>query len=83
MMDGSLRTFIKPRNGRKVFRWTFLIGVGKSTEVEDYIVDNGGEPCMVTWNDYQAVGWLTLNPFEASGEVGETFQVTLEFEEKK
>lgn len=83
MMDGSARTFIKPRRGRKSYRWDFLVGVGKATELENYVIENSGQPCMVTWRGLQAVGWLTLNPLEMGGEPGEMYRVTLEFEEKK
>lgn len=83
MMSGKVNTHIKPRKGRRKMRWSFLVGNAKAKELEDYTIDFSGSLCSVSWRDETFLGWLTLNPFEMSGEIGEFFRITLEFEEKK
>lgn len=81
MMDGGLRTYVKRRDGRKSFRWEFLVGNPKGKQIEDYFIANGGEKAMVSWNDATYIGYCTLNPLELSGEADEYFRVLIEFEE--
>lgn len=83
MMNGSLRTYVKPKNNRKKFRWTFVVSHTKAKQLEDYSIDHSGSPATVLWNNTSLLGWLTLNPFEMRGETQEFYQITLEFEERK
>lgn len=83
MMDGSLRTYVKPKDSRKRFRWTFVVAHTKAKELEDYTIAYSGEPAMVSWKNTNYIGWLTLNPFEMRGQTQEYYEITLEFEEKK
>ena len=81
-MSGRLYTYVKPRNGYKKFRWEFLIGFKKARELESFVDDNSGEKCLVSWGGNTYVGYLTLNPLDFRGEIGEFYRATLEFEEK-
>jgi hypothetical protein len=83
MMDGSARTHIKPKSQRRKFRWSFQIGRSKLQELEDFTISFSGFPVRVFWRNETFIGWITLNPMEANGEIGETFRTTIEFEEKK
>lgn len=82
MMDGSARTYVKRKSGRKLYRWEFDIAVVKAREVEDYIISNAGALAQVSWKSDTYIGYLTLNPLEMRGAVGEFFRITIEFEEK-
>ena len=81
-MSGKRNTYVKRRDNRKRYRWEFLIGRNKAIELEQYNIDNAGKLALVSWRDNNYIGYLTLNPFEMSGEVSEYFRVTLEFEER-
>lgn len=81
MDDGSLRTYVRRNSGRKKFRWEFLVGHLKAKEIEEYAISYGGNKAMVTWQDAVYIGYLTLNPLEMGGQVGETYRVTIEFQE--
>ena len=83
MMNGSLRTYVKPKNQRKVYRWEFKVAHTKAKELEDYIIANSGSVSMINWREQIYIGWLTLNPLEMTGDVSEYYRITLEFEEKK
>jgi phage-related protein len=83
MMNGEARTFVKRRKARKSFRWEFTVGRDKALELEDYVSNHSGSRCLISYKNQTYFGWLTLNPFEASGEIGEFFRITLEFEESK
>ena len=80
-MDGSLSTYVKPRDQRKKYRWEFVVGNSKAKEVEDYMIDNAGELAMVTWNGTIYIGYVTLNPFEMSGDTQEFYRLLVELEE--
>jgi len=82
MMDGSLRTHVKRRNGRKKYRWEFVVGNAKAKEVEDYFIANAGRKAQAIWQDVVYIGYLTLNPFEMGGQVAEYYRITIEFEER-
>ena len=81
MDDGSLRTYVRRNSGRKKFRWDFLVGHNKAREIEEYFISNSGEKALATWKGTVYLGYLTLNPLELSGQVGETYRVTIEFQE--
>lgn len=81
MDDGTLKTYVKRRGGRKKFRWEFLVGNAKAKELEDYFIDNSGDKAIVYWRDNAYIGNVTLNPFEMSGEVQEYYRAIIEFEE--
>ena len=83
MMDGSRKTYVKRKDSRKKFRWTFLVSHSKAKQVEDYFILYAGKPASVSWDDDNYLGWMTLNPFEMRGEVREFYEITIEFEEKK
>lgn len=81
MDDGSLRTYVRRNAGRKRFKWEFLLGHLKAKEVEDYFISSSGSKALISWRDVSYIGYLTLNPFEMSGEVSESYRVTIEFQE--
>lgn len=81
MMDGSLRTYVKRKDGRRRFRWDFLVGVNKAKELEDYALSHAGSLSTVAWRE-NLLGYLTLNPIDFNGQPREVYTVTLEFEEK-
>jgi hypothetical protein len=58
-----------------------LIGQIKAKEVEDYFISYGGSKALVTWKDVVYRGYLTLNPLEMGGQVGETYRLTIELQE--
>jgi hypothetical protein len=82
MMDNSVNTFVAAKRSRKKMRFSFRAGHLKAKELEDYVLQYGGEPCSISWRDTK-VGWLTLNPVDMRGEAVEMYEITLEFEEKK
>lgn len=81
--DGSLGTFIKPKKGRKRYRWEFNVGHLKAKELEDYALSNPGALCHASWRGTSYFGWLTLNPIDMRGEKREFYSIVLELEEKK
>lgn len=83
MMDGSRKTYVKRKDSRKKFRWSFVVSHSKAKQVEDYFILYSGEPASVSWDGNTYLGWLTLNPFEMRGQVQEFYEITIEFEEKK
>jgi hypothetical protein len=89
-IDGTTYTYVKSKEGRKVFRWDFEISRNKALELREFIdaykssiiqaIDHDGD----SW-----LGYLRNNPFEfsavgrAKGWPGnETMVITLEFEQK-
>lgn len=83
MEDGSLKTFVKRKNGRRKFRWEFVVGQWKAKELEDFVLDHSGKLNTVQWRDKTHLGYITLNPVELRGDGnGQTFRIQLEFEEK-
>jgi len=82
MMDGSLRTYVKRRAGRRAFQWEFEVGNAKAKEVESYFIANSGSRAQVIWRETVYIGFLTLNPFEMDGSVREFYRIVIEFEEK-
>lgn len=82
MMDGSLRSYVKRKSGRKKYRWEFEVGHWKAKEVEDYIISNSGRLAQVVWRDVVYIGWLTLNPLSMTGSASEFYRITIEFEEQ-
>lgn len=81
-MSGARTTYVKRRDGRKRYRWDFVVGNPKAKQAEDYFESNSGRPVIVSWRDETFIGYPTLNPFEMSGETGEYFRLTIELEEK-
>lgn len=81
MMDGSVRTYVKRRLGRRKHRWDFLVSVDKAQEVRDFVARYPGAKVRVVWRE-TIFGYLTLNPLEEAGQGGvdERYLVTLELE---
>ena len=90
--DGTLRTYIKRKGGRRKLQWTFSLSRNKAIELEFFVksyVDS--EIKIVDHNDRTWLGFFTSNPVEITTDrkatpaiqnwpVGEACSVTLEFE---
>jgi len=90
-MNGTLYTYVKSRNGRKMFHWRFEIARNKALELREFINSYFGKPLQITDHDEDVwVGYLRNNPFEFMGAGkaglawpgGETMSLDLEFEER-
>ena len=79
-MDGTVRTYIKRRQGRKRHLFEFLLSVDKVEELEDFVKRYPGRMVRVVWRDV-ILGHLVLNPVERAGQAGESYIVNLEIEE--
>lgn len=90
-MDGSTRTYVITRQGRRQFQMTFDVSREKSIEIEDFARIYAGEKLRLT--DMAGVKWVghfVSNPIELEGlgkrsnEPGlEKYRVQLIFEGKK
>ncbi len=89
-VDGTLRTYIKPKRGRRAFTWDFLVAKDKALEVKEFIRLYAGSMLKATdHNSDVYVGWMVLNPIELAGEGraaswpgGEAYKLSIRFEEK-
>jgi len=90
-IDGTLYTYVKSRNGRKKFNWTFELSRHKALELREFINSYYGALVQIIDHDGDEwIGYLRNNPFEFAGAGragdgwpgGETMTVILDFEEK-
>jgi hypothetical protein len=90
-MNGTLYTYVKPRNGRKRFQWQFEIARHKALELREFINSYFGKLIQIIDHDGDTwIGYLRSNPFEflgaghagANWPGGETMSIQLEFEER-
>jgi len=90
-IDGTLYTYVKPKRGRRAFRWEFLTAKDKALEVKEFISKyNGGLVKTVDHEDVLRIGYITINPLETRGEgraggwgkIQEAVSFTIEFEER-
>lgn len=90
-IDGTLYTYVKTRDGRKRFQWSFEISRNKAFELRAFIDSYHGKIIQINnHNNDTYLGYLRNNPFEftGSGRAGnswpgnETMTILLEFEEK-
>lgn len=84
MEDGSRRSFIQNADGKKRYRWTFILTHEKTEEFSDFVLRYRGSKMKVTWDDRPVViGKVAINPVEYVGESGDVYQVTIELVETK
>jgi hypothetical protein len=79
-MDGSIRTYIRRKPGRKRHLFEFLVTVDKAEQLEDFVKRYPGRMVRVVWRDV-IFGHLVLNPVERAGQDGKSYIVNLEIEE--
>lgn len=91
-MDGTLRTYVKTKNGRRKLTWSFLLTRHKALELREFVrVYFASDVEITDHNDRRWVGNFTNNPFEFVGEGraspapdtlarGEYMTIQLEFE---
>lgn len=91
-MDGTLRTYVKTKNGRRKLTWSFLLTRHKALELREFVrVYFASDVEATDHNNRRWVGNFTNNPFEFVGEGranpapdtlarGEYTTVQLEFE---
>ena len=89
-VDGTLRTYILRKRGRKAHNWDFLVSADKAREVKEFIRLYTGSVMRVVDNNGDAyLGWMTMNPLELKGEGraggwpgDEAYQITLRLDER-
>lgn len=89
-MNGVLYTYIKAKEGRKVWQWDFVGTKDKGRESVDFIERYSGGPVRVTdHNGTIYLGYMAINPLEISGQgrangypSKEVYQWTISLEEK-
>lgn len=91
-MDGTVRTYVKRKDGRRRLRWTFRMTRNKALELRAFIQSYYASKIRVTDHNGRGwVGYLVNNPFEfdtprraapATSPMprGEAQTITLEFE---
>jgi hypothetical protein len=91
-LDGTVYTYVKRRNGRRKFLWTFRMSRNKGLELRAFLQSYFASPIRITdHNGRVFVGYFTSNPFEfeTTGRAapaippwprGETQTIQLEFE---
>jgi len=87
--NGDIYTYINKKRGRQVHQWEFKVSYQKSLEVKEFVrVFASGLVRMIDHNEEIHIGYLTINPFEASGEGraggwagNEAYGFTLQLEE--
>jgi hypothetical protein len=89
--NGTLRTYVRTKNGRRKLQWTFRLSRPKSLELREFLRSYHSWPIEVQdHRNRRWTGFLTNNPFEfeAQGRAapghddlpGERHVITLEFE---
>lgn len=90
-MNGTLFTYVKPKQNRKLHRWDFLSSKEKGLETKEFAEKYSGGLVRVT--DHEGtirIGYITINPLETQGQgraggwadIEEAVSFTIEFEEK-
>lgn len=88
-MNGTPYTYVKSRDARQKFIWTFLISQDKFFELRAFYDVFNGEQILVTdYEGTQFLGYFTSNPFEfestgravASPSLFTNYQIQVEFE---
>lgn len=91
-MDGTLRTYIKRKNGRRKLSWSFVLTRNKGQEVREFIRSYYASKIRVTDHNGRVwVGNFISDPFEfdtpqkagptiGDWPVGEKQTITIEFE---
>ena len=88
-MDGTLYTYVKPRETIKRYQWTFLLAKHKAFEMLRFVqFYHGSLVKAVTHDDVSLIGYIMNNPTELTASSrapswpgGETCQLTIDFEE--
>ena len=90
-MDGTLYTYVKPKRGRRLFRWTFTTAKEKGLETKEFVKQYaGGLVRTVDHEGVERVGYITINPWESRGDgraggwvdIEEAVEFTIELEER-
>lgn len=79
-MDGTVRTYIRRRPGRKRHLFEFLVTRDKAEEIEDFVKRYPGRRVRVVWRE-TILGFMILNPVERAGQDAGSYIVNLEIEE--
>jgi hypothetical protein len=81
-MDGTLHSYIKPKNKRRVLRWDFKGSRDKSLEVAEFAKRYSGKIIKATDHSSKVwFGYLTNNPHERDGVDRNFYSWTLSLEE--
>jgi hypothetical protein len=88
--DGTLYTYIKKKRGREVHQWEFKVSYKKMLEVKEFFRSFISDLVRIyDHNDTVYIGYMTVNPWEGSGEGraggwpgNEAYGFTLQLEEK-
>jgi len=88
--DGSRRSFVQRADGKKRYRWTFIMSHDKMEEFSEFVERYRGAKFRCTWRDDVHIGKVAINPVEFVGEGraggwpgGEVYSVTIELIETK
>jgi hypothetical protein len=80
-IDGTLRTYIKRKGGRRKLTWTFLLRRNKGLELREFIKSYYRSVIKITdHNNRMWVGNFMNDPFEFASSDDEARTITLEFE---
>lgn len=80
-IDGTLRTYIKRKGGRRKLTWTFLLRRNKGLELRAFIQSYFASVVKITdHRDRVWVGNFTNDPFEFEASEDEAQTITIEFE---
>lgn len=90
-MDGTLYTYIKTKQERKRFQWTFIIARNKAIELKQFVKLYFRTPVKIIDHlDDSYIGFILNNPIELTANSravnwpgGETYTVTIDFEERE
>jgi hypothetical protein len=89
--DGTLYTYVKNRNGRMRFQWSFELARNKALELREFFNSYHGKLIQIIDHDGDTwLGYFRSNPFEFMGAGragdswpgGETMTIQLEFEQR-
>jgi len=79
-MDGTVRTYIRRRPGRKKHLFEFLVTIDKAEEIEGFVKRYPGRRIRAIWRE-TILGFMILNPVEKAGQDGGSYIMNLEIEE--
>jgi len=87
-LDGTLYTFVKKKDKKKLYLWDFHLTRNKSMELLEFYRHYSTGKIKAYWGDLEIIGYLRNNPFEfstigaAHGSPGNEYvQATVEIEE--
>lgn len=79
--DGTLRTYVKTKNGRRKMLWNFVLDRGKALELRAFVLSYHSSQLRVTDHEDRVwLGYIMNNPVEFDGAARGRVAVTLEFE---